>query len=61
VFYDKVKYRRLSEEQKRLIDKLHEEGMGIKAIAKVLGVHPQTVNYCLFSPLPRLFRQHQLH
>ncbi len=47
MFYDRVKYRRLSEEQKELIEKMYAEGKGIRAIARVLGVHPQTVNYHL--------------
>ncbi len=47
MFYDRVKYRRLSEEQKRLIERRYAEGMGIRAIAREIGVHPQTVNYYL--------------
>ena len=36
MFYDRVKYRRPNEEQKELIEKMYAEGMGIRAIARVL-------------------------
>ncbi|EJF05981.1 transposase, IS30 family [Thiovulum sp. ES] len=40
-------YKRLTEEQKELIFKLHDENIGQRAIARTLGVYLRTVQYHL--------------
>jgi len=39
------KYKRLTEEQKELIARMYEENIGQRAIARVLKVYVQTVQY----------------